>query len=400
MLVASHSRLELLAAAVLSVASAACAGDPGDRALRADGGGLLGAPVATFPEDFGSIQTVRELPDGRVLVADPLGNALYVVDMEAGSRMVLGAEGQGPGEYSQPDAVWPLPGDSTLLIDLGNGRMSAIGADLSFGPTSPLSTGDPRSGMVVAIPQGVDGRGNVYARSMGGMGSLPDSGAILRVDRGSMAVDTVASFKLEDRRRTTSGSAGNQNVQISAIPLSLQDAWGVAADGSVVVARSGDYRVEWFSPDGSVVEGPPIPYESVSIGTAEKEEWVVDSRRAGGGIGISVMVDNGRMQMSFSRGAGGSDRPEIEQYDWPLEKPPFYSDRIQVDPFGRAWIRRHVEAGEDATYDLFDSTGSRVETVEIPADRRLVGFGAEAVYVVAFDELDLSYLERYVLPPM
>ncbi|HSL82924.1 MAG TPA: 6-bladed beta-propeller, partial [Thermoanaerobaculia bacterium] len=81
----------------------------------------LGAPTATFPEDFGAIQTVRELPDGRVLVADPLSKAVYLVDLAGGRRTVIGREGQGPGEYRQPDAVWPLPGDSTLLVDLGNG---------------------------------------------------------------------------------------------------------------------------------------------------------------------------------------------------------------------------------------------------------------------------------------
>jgi hypothetical protein len=88
-------------------------------------------------------------------VADPLGGALYFVDMNAGTRTVVGTEGQGPGEYLQPDAVWPLLGDSTLLVDLGNGRMITLGRpDLEFGPTSPLSAGSPRSGgMVVAIPQ-------------------------------------------------------------------------------------------------------------------------------------------------------------------------------------------------------------------------------------------------------
>ena len=64
----------------------------------------LGPPTAAFPEDFGAIQTVRELPDGRVLVADPLSKALYVVDLAAGTRDVIGGEGEGPEEYRQPDS--------------------------------------------------------------------------------------------------------------------------------------------------------------------------------------------------------------------------------------------------------------------------------------------------------
>ena len=129
----------------------------------------LGQPDATFPEDFGAIQTVRELPDGRVLVADPLSKALYAVDLSAGTRIVIGGEGEGPEEYGQPDSVWPLPGDSTLLVDLGNGRLVALGPDLGFGPTMPITVGDfqPGQPLILAIPQGVDGEGNIYARVMG-----------------------------------------------------------------------------------------------------------------------------------------------------------------------------------------------------------------------------------------
>ncbi|HBE00703.1 MAG TPA: hypothetical protein DC060_21240, partial [Gemmatimonadetes bacterium] len=91
----------------------------------------LGAPTAVFPEDFGTIGSVRELPDGRVLVADPLSNALYALDMDAGTRVVIGREGEGPEEYQQPDGVWALPGGSTLLVDLGNGRLTTLDADLA-----------------------------------------------------------------------------------------------------------------------------------------------------------------------------------------------------------------------------------------------------------------------------
>ena len=53
----------------------------------------LQQPETVFPEDFGAIQTVRELPGGVLLVADPLGKALYRVDMTSGTRTVVGREG-------------------------------------------------------------------------------------------------------------------------------------------------------------------------------------------------------------------------------------------------------------------------------------------------------------------
>ncbi len=362
----------------------------------------LGPPTATFPEDFGAIQTVRELPDGRVLVADPLSKALYAIDMDAGSRTVIGQEGEGPEEYRQPDAVWPLPGDSTLLVDLGNGRLVSLGPDLEFGPTMPIAVGDFQPGrpLVLAIPQGVDGTGNIYARVMGGMGGgpLPDSADILRIDRGSQTTEQAAKFKIQAMTQTTSGGANNQNIQIAPIPLSPEDAWGVAIDGSVILVRSIDYHLEFLAPDGTVSKGPTVPFDPVRIGTAEKEEYISELGRTGGGIQVGVSMVNGQMSMSFARGGRGGGAREIDQYPWPQEKPPFYSGRIPVDPIGRAWVRRHVEAGEASTYDVFDGAGALVGTVLLEHGKRVIGFGPSGVYVASYDEFDLNYLERYAMP--
>ncbi len=367
---------------------------------------VLDTPADRFPEDFGSIQTVRELPDGRVLVADPLGRALYLVDLERGARTVVGRQGQGPDEYMQPDAVWPLPADSTLLVDLGNGRLVVLGPELAFGPTMPIALGDPRPGagapFTLALPQGVDGRGRIYARAlgMGGGpgGALPDSGAVLRIDRSTRVADTAATVKLQDRVRRESGGADERNVAIEAVPLSPEDAWGVAPDGSVVVARSGSARVDWIAPDGAVTRGRPVPHDPVRIGAPEKEEWLVEQGRSGGGIGVAVSVENGAVSTRLSRGGGGGRDRAIDQYSWPERMAPFRSGRVLVDPGGRAWVGRSVSAGEASTYDVFDRAGDRVETVLLPPGARAVGFGREHLYVVTFDDFDLAYLERHPLP--
>jgi len=364
----------------------------------------LGAPTAVFPEDFGTIGSVRELPDGRVLVADPLSNALYALDMDAGTRVVIGREGEGPEEYQQPDGVWALPGGSTLLVDLGNGRLTTLDADLAFVDTRPIATGDPRpngdSPLVVVLPRAVDASGHVYVQAVGvGFGGpWADSVGILRIAGIRQAIDTVARVKRQDVRRSESGGANNRNVEISPIPLSPQDAWGVAADGSVVVVRTGDYSLEWFGADGTTVRGAPQPFDAVRIRTAEKEEYLAAQGRSGGGIGIRIDISNGEIQMGFQRGGGGGSPREIDQYDWPDRKPPIYSGTVLVDPLNRAWVRRHVEAGEPSTYDIFDRAGFLTATITLDNGNRVIGFGNGCVYVVRYDEFDLNYLERYVLP--
>jgi len=287
-------------------------------------------------------------------------------------------------------------------VDLGNGRLTQLGADLSFGDTRPYTVGElgPGRELVLAIPQGVDGRGRLYFRSFGSPGSgamMADSAWILRLDPATDQVDSVAAFKLEGRTRQSSGGANNQNVSIQQIPLSPADAWGVAPDGRVVVARVGDYSIEWIGPDGSRTRGPAHEYRPVGIGQAEKAEWAEERATSGGGLQMMAQVQNGAMSMSARRG-GASEDEDLDQYQWPDAKPPFYGGRIPVDPMGRAWIRRHVEAGEDPTYDLFGADATRTLQVRLMAGRRVVGFGEGAVYVIHTDELGLQYLERYAAP--
>lgn len=367
----------------------------------------LGEPTGALAEDFGSIQTVRELPDGRVLVADPLGKALYLVDFASGTRTTVGSEGQGPQEYRQPDAVWPFPADSSLLVDLGNARLVVLGPELRFGRTLPLTQGDfqPGQPLVLRIPQGVDGQGALYFRSMGGGlagGELPDSAEILRLpSSGDATPRTVARFKVQDRNVDRSGGANSQNVRIEPIPLSPEDAWGVAPDGSIAVARSGEYRIDWFAPDGTVTRGPAIPHDRLRIRTAEKEAYLTELARSGGGIGVSVQVVDGSPSMSFQRGGAGLGAPrEIDRYTWPDQLPPIYGGRLPIDARGRAWVRRHVGADGPPTYDVFDRAGERVGTVTLGPERRVVGFGRGVVYVVRFDAFDLGYLERYAMPEL
>ena len=359
----------------------------------------LGEAEATWGEPFSVVSTVREFPDGRVLVADPLGQVVVRLDLDAGTADTIGAVGEGPSEYRQPDAVWPLPGGRTLLVDLGNGRLTELSADLEFGATRPYSIGDMSMGqIVIALPQAVDDEGGLYFRGFGRMGMDADSGSILRYHLESEALDSVASFDLPETIRESVGGPGEQNERVSQVPLSPGDAWGVAPDGRVAIARAGDYRVDWVENDGSVTSGPPIPYTPVAIGRAEQEEWAQTRQETGGGLQIAIEVENGSMSMRANRGGGSDDDDDLDGYTWPEVKPAFYDRPIPIDGLGRAWVRRHRDAGEAPTYDVFAVGGERQMVVELLMNRRVVGFGDGVLYAVHMDDFGLQTLERYALP--
>ena len=358
----------------------------------------LGGPEAAWAEAFAVVSTVRELPGGRVVVADPLGQVVVSLDMDGGAADTIGGLGGGPAEYRQPDAVWPLPGDRTLLVDLGNGRLTVLSPELEFGETRPYATVDAAAGAMVRMhPQAVDAMGRIYFRGSPAFDEDPDSLRILRMDLETEEIDSVGVFAREGRTRQESGDANSQSVSITQIPLSPADAWGVAADGRVIVARAGDYHVDWIEADGSVTSGPPVPHAPVRIGQAEKEEWRDSRGETGGGLGIQVMQTNGTVRITAARGGGGGD-DNLDDYPWPEVMPAFYNRPVPVDRLGRAWVRRHREAGAVPRYDVFDGDGQLVMSVELPMGRRVVSFGETSLYAVRMDEVGLHYLERYAVP--
>ena len=337
---------------------------------------LLESPQAVFPQDFSYFHTVRELAGGDVLVADPFSQALFRVDLESGTRTRIGGVGEGPSEYRSPDAVWPLPGDSTLLVDLGNARLTTLDPHLEFVRWEHMVAASAQG--YHAEPVAIDERGMIYFNGWAAWPAGDTLIHILRLDRGSGRVDTVGAYTrpwMEPRRC------------VLAPPVAP---WGVAPDGAVVVGRQRTYGVNWHAGDGTITHGAPVPFEPVPLTDAEKEEWYREGYLHWGTAGVSVSARRTLFRESFEE--------VYATWEWPAVLPPIRPETIRVDPEHRAWVRRSVPAGSNATYDVFDDEGRRLMSVALARDRRLAGFGAQWVYVAAFGEMDLVHLERYELP--
>ena len=348
---------------------------------------------ARFPHTFSSIRGLRELPDGRVMVADGIDEVVMIADLKTGKGDTLGRVGQGPGEYKSPDALYALPGGGTLLVDLGNGRLNYFGPDGKYRESSPIAMGSPPR-MSIIIPRGVDGQGRVYFQpAIGGpRGGIPDSASVVRWTRASSAFDTVGRVKLPEIVTRESGDPNNQRQSQRPKPFPLQDSWNVGPNGQVAIVRGREYRVDWVTADGRMVRGRPVQVVAVPIRDADKREWVAESAN---GIRVNMQNINGQVTMAFGRG-GNPDQEEedaIAATEWPAAKPPFSA--VFVSPTGEAWVERSVPAGSPRVLDVFDGTGSLKMRVTLPAGRRLVGFGNGVIYVRHSDESDLQHLERY-----
>ncbi len=358
----------------------------------------LSAPVATYADGLGTLRGVRQLPDGRYLIADGLGEALIVWSPGAGADTLTNV-GQGPNEYRTPDALFPLPDGGTLLVDLGNARLAELTSDLEIRDTRPLVRGRAGPGMTLLLPTGTDDRGRIYFRQREGGFGPADSASIARLDPATDEVQVLGRVKLQDEQRQERGGPNNRSVDVRPRPYTPQDAWGVGRQGRVAVARGAPYRLEWIEPDGRVVAGPVVTYDPIRVRDAEKRAYL--DRLGSDGLAVEVVSDGGPPKMSFSRGGGrGASGSGIDDYEWPDVLPPFDGNAVRVDSEGRAWVRRLTRAGEPALFDLFDGRGRRVGQARLPGDRRLIGFGDGVVFVARSDDLDFDWLEIFELPAL
>jgi len=353
----------------------------------------LSKPDAELADPFTQLRSMRELPNGKVLVSDLQDKLVALVDFAAGSSTKVGRQGQGPGEYAFPTDLVGLPNGQTLLNDMLNRRYLIIEPDGKTSGTIPLPSLGSGGGMVIGLQGGgSDASGRIYITpppfNMNNPGGeQPDSIPVLRWDR-VKAMDTVGWVGVPKGTVASSGSGGRFSVRIGDNKIySPQEAWGVAGDGSVARVVPSPYRVVWYGPNGSPSAGPPIAYTPIKVTEQDKKEEIENRRRA-------------RPQLIAIGGSGRAVNPpnvKIPDPEFEETKPPFTGPTaVVVSPEGEAWVLRTRPAGDRVpTYDVFDRTGRITRKVSLNPRSRVLGFGKGTVYVIRTDEDDLQYLQRY-----
>lgn len=361
-----------------------------------------------YAEPFSCVSGFRELSDGRLIVADVKEKTVQLIDLRRGTATRVGQQGQGPGEWSTPQALFALPGDTTLLYDPQNQRFLTILPNGSVGKAFTVTIGGGPQGMALpSRPQGVDRMGRLYyqgpsVRFEQGSAPVPlDSAPIVRYDRETAKVDTLLWWKLPRSNVQTTGTGTNQNIRImGANPLAPQGAWTVAPDGRIAIAHADPYQVEWATSSKARSRGPAVTYSRRGVAESDKRPLaapdcsVTISFGDAGGGGARGGEVRARVAMTTTRSAGPP------RTDWPESMPPFAAQRFgapRVAPSGQVWVPRSHGVNDAPTYDVFDAMGKLVDRITMPKGTRLLGFGAGTVYAYRMDEDDLVYLQRYRL---
>lgn len=364
------------------------------------------AGVREFPTPFTRIGSVRELRDGRVILADRREQSLMLLDWRSQGMQPIGRRGAGPREFELPDALVAVPGDSTWVWDAMNFRWLVL--DPVARPVLTLTAVETSSAMNRGEFLGADGVGDIYLRTeVQGTGNpLAGSsgrGAVLRLSRVSWRLDTIATLRVPAGRLKGARPLGNGNIRlIDNRPLAAEDMAAVAGDGRVAVIRVPEYRVEWHRSGEAPRAGPPLPHEPIPVTAAERRAFI-----AGQTVPGRILVSGGRVPAAgptVSRLPQAKALPpgaldaDADALPWPRHLPPVQAG-ARVAPDGILWVpRSRPHTVDRRLYDLVDDRGRVVKQVELPPRTRMLGFGARHMYLVRTDADDLDYLQRVAYP--
>jgi hypothetical protein len=352
----------------------------------------LAAPTAALEQEFTTIDGVRELRDGRLILLDAKDQAIHLVDLSTKSTKKLGRQGDGPGEYRLPLSLFASRGDTTLINDMARFRRMMVitpeGAVGGFVPTLDSAI-SPRNFIVGAA----DASGRFYENAYSSTG---DSNSIVRWDRARGRRDTLARISMRVVTPVKLRVVGNappgseMRARAAPIPFPGLSQWAVAADGRLAIVTPEPYRVSYVGGSGPRVTGPVISYSPIPVTDAEKAEYRAEKQRP---VASLSMSRDGATSTSYVK-------PRYEEPDgWPDWLPAFHATKsVAFAADGTLWVRRHTKAGAPALYDVFDQAAKLAYQLELPAQRKLVGFGSGVVYLARVDDDDLHYVEKYRLP--
>jgi hypothetical protein len=339
--------------------------------------------------------------------------------------------------------------DSTLFVDPAGLSMFVIdgGGKIARVASVPRSQDAGSLGNNLIGSPGVDGAGRLVYRSGGfrfsgppgggkggfAMPEIPDTTALVRVDRATRTVDTAAYYKIPKTKMNVVQTDHGMTATSEINPMQVVDDWAVLSDGSVAIVRGRDYHVDILHADGTVANAPKIPFDWQRLSDEEKVA-VIDSAKAaldraraagpgdaatiagaaargaagGGGApgGMVVMNfrtdgggggDGGGITTKLAGAGAGMSATFVSPSELPDYRPAFVQGASRADEDGNLWVRTSsTRAGAigGPIYDVINGKGELIDRVQLPAARGIVGFGkGGVVYMVARDKSG-AWIER------
>jgi len=334
---------------------------------------------------LGDVAGMDVAPDGSVYIYDGQVPALRKYSADGRFVATFGREGGGPGEYKQSDGgLRVLPDGRVLLRDPGNGRITVYSAEGEYLDTWPL-----RGGFFTSRPLYVDTAGNAYTQVWGRNGD--ESYTALRpFTPDGTPLDSMMAPEWDVDELGLTYSSESMSITYG-VPFGPGEQWTFSPLGYFVGGVSTDYSFDVFRTDGPVIRIQRV-IEPVPVAGAEKDA-------------VRLRIIKQFQRYSADWKWNGPPVPDT--------KPPFH--HIAAGRGGRIWVRLYQpgylaetadpddpdavdEWAEPVAWDVFEPDGTYLGQVHAPetlSTHPEPVFGADHVWAVTTDSLDVQYLTRF-----
>ncbi len=357
----------------------------------------IGGNAADAAYDLAQVNGVVMLGDGRLVVA--VGGAYQVrfYNSDGTHIATAGQRGNGPGEFQGIGGLFSLPGDSVLVSDLIQRRLTVLsdsgklGRAFSLGGEAGMNM--PSGGRFSwAMPAGTfsDGRAMAFSQSFrindANPGAYRDSADYVVYSSGGVAIDTVGRFpgiEMEQVPYTFGGQTFNAPTPVA---LGKTTALAIARD-RLLIAKNEAWEIEDHSIDGTLVRLIRLRMDPRSI-TPEDEAANRQVSRE--------FVENQPMLRSMPPQIKQQMLDRVEKAPYPRTLP--FIASLQAAPDGTLWVYEQARPGdEQRVYAVLDSTGQFLGRVTFPDRFQPFAVTADRVAGVWKDAEDVEHVRVYAI---
>jgi len=343
---------------------------------------------------FGQIGGITVDSRECLFVFETQAQQIKVYSADGVYERTLGARGSGPGEIQGAAALLMGPGDTLVVPDPPNVRVSRFAPDGSSLGSFPLDFQQGIPLLYQATSSGVLVR-QVRPFTFAGQPAIEDPhDAIVRFAVDGTILDTLLTFPSGETIRT---SRGPVEYEI----YTAEPAWDYSDELGMIFAVNDDYRISLYSGDGELERVITLPYERTAVGERDKEVFLKFVERQMSYSGASARsiatvkstINFAEYFPAFATLVAGPEGTVWVQHSQVLSELN-EEERESFNPIARGETMGSLGVSGTPDWDVFDREGRYLGVVTLPARYTLRTVRGGRIYGVWRDELDVQYVLR------
>jgi hypothetical protein len=330
----------------------------------------IGAAESAGPDQLYGVTYSRLLSNGDIAIVNSRTQEVRIFDSLGRYRRTIGRRGDGPGEFRGPWEMYPLPGDSLLVIDLYR-AVSVFDEDGNYVRRFvPGSIQGERQG--APLGQFADG-------SLLFMRYQPQDPSWTGVRRSKVE---LVRFDLTGEIATNFGLFDDQTVRYGGGSQYLFGAWAhTAPAANAVIYGPGDrFELREIGYDGRISRLIRLDVPPRAVTEADKEEFV---------NAIRERVRGTRDESFIERSYADADAASIF---------PAHFD-VHVDDQNHIWVQDYQpwSVRVPRTWYVFEPAGAYLGAIVLPAGFDVHHIAQGKIVGRWTDEYDIEYVRVYAI---